>query len=419
MPKNLFQDMVKAKSIKKDPQKYVKPVEKIKPIEKEVEFQEPRERVPKKNRLWFVAIISIVFFLFALSFLFTRAEITINPKIKDFVLKENLSAIKDASTDGLSFDLVVISGEENKKVTATEQKQVALNAKGVIVIYNTFSSAPQNLSIDTRLEGSNGKIYKTTKALTVPGMNADGTPGQIETSIYGSEAGEGYNSAPLDFKIFGFKGTPKYAKFYGRSKGAISGGFVGNSPAVSDADKQSAFKELETSLKAKLFKKVSDQIPAGFVLFKDAVFLNINEKNTDFASTGGLPLQVTGTLYGFLFNEASLTKKIATDTIPQYDDSEVYIPNIRDLTFSLADNGTSFADAQNINFSLSGNAKIVWKFDGGKLSAGLLGKSKKDFNQILSEYPNIDSAQLSLSPFWISSFPGKTKDIKVIVNYPK
>jgi len=68
---------------------------------------------------------------------------------------------------------------------------------------------------------------------------------------------------------------------------------------------------------------------------------------------------------------------------------------------------------------LSGLAKIVWKIDVDKLIVDLLDKPKKDFNQILSQYPNINSALVKLSPPWIQSLPSKTKDIKVIVDYVK
>src|SRR6185436_19331087 len=98
--------------------------------------------------------------------------------------------------------------------------------------YNNYSTASQNLDIDTRLEGSNGKIYKTKTKIVIPGMK-DGKTGSVEVKVYASVAGPEYNSAPLDFKIFGFKGTPKYSKFYGRSKGALSGGAKGKAPALS------------------------------------------------------------------------------------------------------------------------------------------------------------------------------------------
>lgn len=379
--------------------------------------------------LWLVAILSIVFFLFSISFLFLRVEVTVNPKTKDISLNDNFSASQGGNTtngasgEGLTFDLVVISGEESKVLPTTGQKDVAEKARGVVVIYNNFSSASQRLDIDTRLEGSNGKIYKTEKQITVPGMNRS-TPGSVEVGVYAAEAGPEYNSGPLDFAIFGFKGTPKYSKFYARSKDDISGGFKGKVAIISDEDRQNAMTELKAALQTKLFQRATDQLPAGFVLFKDAALLEINEDLTDLTSTlppddNMLPVKLKGILYGFLFNEDKLAKKIAEDKVADYDDSAVSLFNIRDLNFSLSNKNISPRDVKSINFNLKGETKIVWKIDESRLITDLLGKSKKDFQQILSGYPNIISADLVISPFWKSSFPDKANDIKVIVNYPK
>lgn len=435
MPKNLFQDMVKAKTLRKEiPKKEIlrREIPRREAIQKrDTPIYPPRREYAQPSGrkshfgLWIVAIISIIIFIFALSFLFARAEVTVYPKTNDVTLNENLSAIKDLNPDGLAFDLVIISGEDTKEVAGGEVKEVSLSAKGIVYMYNTFSAAPQKLAINSRLEGSNGKIYKTISEVTIPGVQGDGTPGRIQVGIYAAEAGEEYNSTPLDFKISGFKGTSKYEKFYGRSDGNITGGFKGMSGVVTDVDKETAFTELRTSLQAKLLQKATEQIPDGFILFKDAAFLNIDEQNVEFSATGPtVPLTMKGTLYGFLFNEKNLTQKIAKDAVPEYNDEEVYIPNIKDLTFampaptSLDGTVASYSSIQNINFTLTGNAKIVWKFDDVAFQEALLGKSKSEFNQILSQYPNADSAELNLSPFWIRTLPGKLKDIKVTVDYP-
>ncbi|KKR70817.1 MAG: hypothetical protein UU13_C0001G0045 [Candidatus Nomurabacteria bacterium GW2011_GWB1_40_7] len=413
MSKLLLKDMIKIKDIRKDPRP--------RKIEKRVSKETAYDKKRSGYMLWFVAIISVAFFFFAVSFLFSKAEITVNPKTKDVVLNDNLSANKDSNGD-LSFDLVVIGGEENKTIKAAGEKDVVIKATGTTVIYNAFGASAQTLAIDTRLEGSNGKIYKTQAKTVVPGMDKKGVPGSVEVKIYASVAGADYNSSPLDFKIIGFKGTPKYAKFYGRSKGEITGGFTGKVPVVSDEDKASALADLKTALSAKLSQKATNQIPNGFILFEDAIFIKIDDSNVSLTDNkdNNATLTLKGALYGFLFNEGKLTKKIAKDNIEEYDESEVYIPNIRDLTFILADKeNVSFGGAQTINFNLSGPAKIVWKLDEEKFTADLLERSKKDFNQILSQYPNIDSANLSLTPMWKMSIPDKLEDIKVIVNYPK
>ena len=429
MSKNLLQDMIKVKRVSREAQALQ---EEFRP-----ERVKPGREKPKGPRytLWFVVIVSLIFFIFAISYLFLKITVTINPRMQDAVLNENLSASKNGEAETLPFDLIVISGEENKVVQTTEKKDVLEKAQGVVLIYNNFSSASQRLDIDTRLEGSNGKIYKTKKQIVAPGMKGK-TPGSVEVGVYAVEGGEEYNSGPLDFTILGFKGTPKYSKFYARSKNEITGGFKGKSSFISENQKTSVIDEMRTALQAKLFKKATGQIPNGFILFKNAAFLEIDD--SDFGLTSSkdemLPVKLKGTLYGFLFDETKLVKKLAESDIDGYDGSLVYLPNIKDLTFSLlntnlsdgqekgdssAKNNISFGEVKNINFNLAGATKIVWKLDENKLKTDLLGKSKEDFNQILLKYPNVNSADLVISPFWKMSFPDKVKDIKVIVNYPK
>ena len=431
MAKHLLEDMVKTKRInrkigvKNAPILQKEEIQEKIFIKREVYTSETKD----KNRygLWIVAFISVVFCFFAISFLFSKAEVVVNQKTESVVLNENLSASKDANMDVLPFDSVVISGTENTTVKTLGEKKVSTSATGMVYIYNAFSSTSQSLNIDTRLEGSNGKIYKTTAKTTVPGMNKDGTPGSVAVKIYGSVAGADYNSSPLDFKILGFKGTSKYAKIYARSSGDITGGFIGQAPDMTDADNAAVVNSLTAALQAKLLAQASNQIPSGFILFKNAVFLNINDSNgqPNISSTydnnsNMTTVTLTGTLYGILFNEQKLTQKIAEDSVDKYDGSDVYIPSIRDLTFTLTNkDNVSFDNVQNINFNLSGKVLVVWRLDADKFMADLLGKSKSDFNKILSQYPNIDSATLTISPIWKTYIPDKAKNIKVIVNYTK
>ncbi|MFA6520750.1 MAG: hypothetical protein WCT44_04075 [Candidatus Paceibacterota bacterium] len=419
MAKFLLEDMVKAKRERKGI-KTVKKIDPPPPVQaKEIKVKSSDSK--PRTMLWFVALFSVGFCFFAFSVFFSKAEITVSPKIVDVTLKENLSATKDSNTN-LSFNLIVIDGLESKTIQAAEEKDVKEYAKGTVVVYNAFSSSAQALNIDTRLEGSNGKIYKTQTKLVVPGMSKNGTPGSVEVGIYGAEVGEGYNSTPLDFKILGFKGTPKYAKFYARSKGDIKGGFIGKAPVVSDTEKVAAIKELKTALQVKLLKKATDQIPEGFVLFKDAVFLNTDDSNVSFTYNKDNSMTITdkGTLYGILFNEQKLTKKIVDSVVKDYDGNDVFISNIKDLSFTLVNEGNvAFADLKDINFNLSGPAKIVWKLDEDKFTTDLLGKSKDDFNSTVAQYPNIESANLTLKPRWKMSIPNETKNVKILVNYPQ
>ncbi len=382
------------------------------------ESRERRVGGQPRYTLWFVAAISIVFLLFALSYLFTEASVVVYPKVEEVALNENLSATSLPGGGELSYELIVLEGEESRTVKASGEEDISERARGTALIYNAYGQAPQNLTIDTRLEGSNGKIYKTLTKTVVPGMKSDGTPGSVEVSIYASEPGEEYNSPPLDFKIFGFKGTPKYEKFYARSKGSLVGGALGRFPAVSSADRASLERELKQSLETKLIKKAADQIPAGFVLYQDAVLLKAEGLDSQPAEGGNVTFKQMGTLYAILFEEDSLEAKVIAAVGPEVSARDVYVANIRDLNFSLAGAEAFLADpngAARIDFNLSGSAKITYRVDTEKLLAELLGKKKKDFNLILREYENIASADLSLSPIWKRTLPEQPSDIEIRV----
>src|SRR3989344_737023 len=382
MSKKLIQDIVKIKVVKKENRRVDRALDSIQIESKALSTLSTKPRYG----IWLLAGACLIFLFFALSFLFSKATVTINPKMQNSTLDENLSASKDSTLSDLSFDLVSLEGEEEKVIQVSQTKEVAERARGTAILYNAFSPSPQRLDIDTRLEGSNGKIYKTTAQLIVPGVKKDGTPGSVEVKIYAAEAGPSYNSPPLDFKIFGFKGTSKYSKFYGRSKGEITGGFKGRSPVLTDTEKSSLENELKGVLREKLSKKARDQIPAGFILFENASGLNVHDITAEpLPGEASALFSLKATFYDFLLNEKKLTDKIARDFIEDYDGSEVYISNIKSLTFTLPaqaglpdQENISFKDVKNINFNLSDTAQIVWKFDAEKLRSELLGKSKKE-----------------------------------------
>lgn len=421
MARNQFQD-IKKTDIKKDNNFSKKYVSTNFPRNDEsiVKTTEEVSKNSPKYTLWVVALISVVFLFFALSFLFSSATVTIIPKIKSISLNQNISAVKETNVENLSFDLITLSDVESTTIQSGEEKDFKESAKGKVLLYNKYSQVPQQLLIDTRLEGSNGKIYKTKTKVTIPGMNKDGTPGKISVDIYALEPGVEYNSLPIDFKIFGFKGTNKYSKFYGRSVGEISGGLVGKSRQVTEEQKVAAEKELKALLEAKLFSKAISQIPEGFILFKDATLLSIDESNlSKTGEDGSVTLEIKGTLNGFIFNNDKLTKLIIQYLIPDYEGNDVYISNIKDLTISISKKDEVVAsEATKIDFNIYGVPKLVYKIDAENLAVSLVNKNKKDFNQILLKYPNIDSANLSIKPIWRSSFPEKIKNIKVIINYP-
>ncbi len=438
MPKNVLQDMVKPKNSLRDvlPLKDQKQKRELQYEEEKTWYAPVEEKYvapnevggtsgngnSKKNRLWIVALFSAAFLLFALSFLFSYAKVAIVPKTQDITLSQSLTATKDAS-DGLSFDVIAVSLTESKDVTAGAGRDVVTPAKGTIILYNSFSTAPQKLLVDTRLEGSNGKIYKTLVAVTIPGMKGT-TPGSVKVGIYAEQGGPEYDSGPLDFKVFGFKGTPKYDKFYARSEGSLSGGSKGPQYAISDLDREATVSELKNTLSTKLLKNATGQIPSGFILYKDAAYTDINENDvttSPSAVPGTVTMTMQGTLYGVLLDGNKLTKAIADKVVDKYNGEPIHIPGLNNLVFSMSapQDLATLKDSTSIDFKLSGPVKIIWDVNADKLAADLLGKKKSDFTSVLTAYPNIASADVTLRPLWLRSFPDKIKNINVTVTEPQ
>ncbi len=431
MVRNQFQDIKKKKIIRiEQPKKENKPFRDYSSshMSKIFEANVDDRKIQMSNRsssprytLWVVALVSVVFLFFALSYFFASATITIDLKVKAISLNENMSAVKDPNAEGLSFDLVSLSDEESKTIQAGEEKSYDEKAKGRILFYNKFSTKIENIASDSKLEGSNGKIYRTLTGVTIPGMSKDGTPGKVSADIYAEVSGAEYNSEPIDFKVVSLKGTSKSSKIYGRSVGNISGGLVGVARMVSDDQKVQTENELKKNLKDKLFNKVVNQIPEGFVLFNGATSLSVDDSSTsEPGADGSVVVDVKGTLYGFILNEEKLSNKIATDIVPNYDGSSVYISNLKDLVFSISNkDNLVFGDVSNIDFNLYGVPKVVYKIDSTNLSAELAGKSKDYLGKILKdEYPNVEGAVSSIKPIWRSSFPEKPEKIKILINYP-
>lgn len=373
-----------------------------------------------KNAIWFIAAVSLVFFFFALSFLFSSATVTIVPKIKNLEVNASFSASKDSSVkDELSFEMVAVKGDAQKDITSSSQRYSDKKAIGRVILYNKTDTA-QVLVAETRLMGTNDKIYKLDSKISVPGASSNG-PGSVEIGVHAAEAGADYNTLPIDFTVVGFKGTPKYDKFYARSKGNIFGGIIGQVYVISADERSKALAELNFTLKAKLLKKAMDESPKGFILYKDAVFLETDETSSSLESqSASVPVILNGSLYGFLFNEKELSGKVFSSVSSgDVAKSDIAIPNIRDLVFSLSNKDpNSFDEVKRISFTLTGKAKAVWNVNSKSLLQSLLGQRKSDFKNILSSYGGVESADLSIKPIWKMSLPEKESKINIIIKTP-
>ncbi len=384
---------------------------------REKNFSSDYHQKPRKL-IWTIAALVIVIGTVVVMNIFSSASITITPKSEDVSLdKTDFSASLAGDSKTISFKIIKISGSSEKVVTGGTPTTVLTKATGKVVIYNNFSTAPQKLAIETRLNTTDGKIFKTDTALTVPGTKIVGgkvTPGQIEASVHADQPGSTYNIALSDFNILGFKGTPKYDKMYARSKTIMSGGASGQGIALSEADARVAHEAALGILRDKLVAEAKASLPESSVLLTGSYVIR-EDSDSGQTVSGKNVMIVKGSMYGILFNEAEFSKKIAETSIGQYDGADIFIPKISSLTIDLKNKETISDTTSNISFSVSGQAKVVWQIPKSEILKKLLGAKKKNIATSLSSFESIENVTVDMFPPWSMKLPSKEKSVKLIV----
>ena len=430
MAKNILQD-IQPLSRKNIPnmESEAKPVAVEKVIhfnEEENDRYEHHQNGPHHKRniiLWSLAGVSIMVFLIAMSALYSRASVSVIPKSEKPAFDSTFTAARDAGGSAdFAFQVMSVDDTETKTLTATATQQVSTKATGTVVIYNETGS-PQKLIATTRLATSDGKIFRIPKAVIVPAASVQGgksVPGSVEVGVAADAAGADYNIGLSDFTIPGFEGDPRYKTIYARSKTTMAGGASGTVHVASADDMTAARNDLIKTLTEKLDKEYVAQIPKGYVAYPNATILKVADADLSGSPDANVPVTVTGTLHVFLLPVDSFTTAIAAKAIDTYDNSPVTIENIKDLDVSI-ENGDSITDplsVKTISLAVKGDPEIVYSVDQDKIVGSLLGKNKSDFDNLMSAFPSVFSASLSIHPFWVHTIPESADKIAVAVADP-
>jgi len=389
------------------------------PLVEELEMEKT-----KKSRFIFKLIISFLILILLGAFGYvalnrvSTAAINISPYKETLAIDSRLRARANATTDGLSFEIMQLNAEESGLITATGITSGGQKASGKITVYNNYGSAPQKLIANTRFQTSDGKVYRIKGAISVPGM------GVLEATVYADQAGEEYNIGPADFTLPGLKGGARFEKVFAKSKSAMSGGSSGNIRVVKKEDIDSVRASINEKIKNRLTEMFSKQKPEGYVLFDDAVKIEYieNSDNPKVGDSSGraMTFKVKGSATGYLFKKDALSKALTDDNagdlkkVPKND--PILVENIESLDFSLIS-----ADAKNkeITVRLKGNADFVWTVDTAKLLEEMLNYKGKDYTSVFQNYPAIAKASIVQSPKWWPRFPKDKSKIKINIETGK
>jgi hypothetical protein len=311
---------------------------------------------------------------------------------------------------------MAVSDTSTKTVPATGTVDAQDHASGTIVVSNLYSAKSQRLITNTRFATADGSVFRTHAPITVPGYttkNGQKVPGTVEAVIYADAAGDKYNLDSADFKLPGLKGTNQYDLITGKTKGPLSGGFIGKRATVEKSVRDQAIADIKAELERKLRDKVTSTAPAGSLVFPDSIAIHYIEQ-PDAGDNGQATLTVMGKAVAPAFSADALARELATHASVSTD-SPLTLANPTEVTYTAVDT-TQAENGGPVSFTLSGNAHLVASFSPTQLAEDLAGKSKAQADAVRASYPSLAGPlTITVYPFWLSSIPSNPERITVTV----
>ncbi len=368
------------------------------------------------RRTWVSALIGIVVLGFASLSFFGGATLSYEPRSSLVEFEgETFTANKTGET-GLLYSVVKLSGDKGVSVPASGEKAVSRKASGTIIVYNDASAEPQRLVENTRFESTSGKVYRIAQAISIPGKKNSG-PGSIEVTVYADVAGADYNIDLTDFTLPGLRGTPRYETIYARSKTPMAGGFVGQEKSVSEEALRTAETDLRSNLTAELLTRAQAEVPEDFVLIPSLSSVQLEPlPQSPSDEAGSVMVNMRGNLYGVMFKRSELAAFLSLQKAPVAVGDPVVFESLEPLTFSMVGEAPlDLLSRDQIDFSVTGSTRLVWKTDEVALQTALAGRDQSELSQILQNFPTVEKAEAHIRPFWKSSFPDESGEIVVKV----
>lgn len=371
---------------------------------------------PKKNILkWlitFLIIIGSMSFLAAIYLSLPQADIRIF--VKKIPLKINIpvTVSKNISSSNLISGIIpgqyFLLTQSGSKIIEEKQGLSPLKAGGFVNIYNAYSAAPQKLVAQTRLETKDGKIFRIQKSIIVPGAKMSGknlTPSSIGAEVLADSFGEEYNIGPSYFTIPGFKGTLKYAGFYAKSAEPMTGKIV-TASSLSKENLEKYKKELQNELAEELKNDTLATLKNSDLKLVDGAS---NIKIDEFKSTSqNLTMKIT---WQAIFFKESDIKTLINHFISSQN------PSFKNFNF---EDNIEYPKANRADFS-KGELFLVLEInkdnavvtDVNSLKKELAGLNENQMRTLISDKNFINSAVISLWPFWVKQAPNNPGKINV------
>lgn len=364
-------------------------------------------RRPGRFVLWALAIIVVCAGTVAgVSMLYAGAVVHVTPRIETLTASTTLVAQINAPVGTLSYTVLTATRHATATVPATGTKKVSRVASGTVTISSTYS-ASQRLIANTRLEATDGKIYRLASSVDLPAN------GSVTATVNAESPGEAYNrSSATTFKLPGFKGDPRYDVFSAKSQGAITGGFVGDEPAVAEADLEAARAELKAKLDNEATRSIAQEVPDASMVLSGSEQAEYGELvQTSSADKKSAIISQSATMSAAVASIRDVASALAGKLVSDYGGEAVDFKDRENLDIQAAPQSP---DDEQLQLTAKGSFALVWQFDPNALQEAMLGRNKSEFQDIVDSFaPAIVSATATIRPFWIKNFPAEAEKISI------
>jgi hypothetical protein len=388
------------------------------------EDDRPVRRFPKKT-VWTIVGIIVVIALgaYVVGAFFDHADITINFKQTPWSYQSNFTASKNAvgidpSNNTIPATVFTLPKNVTESFPGSSVQQVSQKAQGTITIYNAYSAAPQDLVATTRFLTPDGKIFRITQNVTVPGETnaANGTlaPSSITAPIVADQAGPDYNVGPVaKLTIPGFANdSAREAGFYGVITASTTGGFIGQRAVPTAADIAAAKASTTAILAAALQNGFSGTYPNNFEIPDGAATTTVTTLtvNTSTDSNGNFTVFGAATLQAIGFDQAALENYLLTLAQAQEASS-----TFKTINLSYSDVTANFATGQ-ISFALSAQAQLEPAFSPAQFATSIEGQGIASARSTIAALPQLADGEISMWPSWLMGIPSDPAKIHITVN---
>lgn len=348
------------------------------------------------------------------------ANIIINPLAKklDFEMGANVSdqfSSVDATFGKVPGQLFTVEKTVTQEFPATGQRDVAQKAKGKVVIYNTFGTAPQTLIATTRLQSPQGLIFHTLRTVIVPGMNGS-TPGQIDVEVIADKAGDTYNIGPSKFTIpaFNEKGdTARYQKFYAQSMVAMKDGVSGQAKVVTEDDMAKATAAATQQLRQDIMDMLASEASGLKIAESTPISIASTQASTQVDQAAPtFTVTVSGRLKTMGYKPDDLWTLVR-----QYVEKNYGLTSVPEK-LKIDTKSAQFNDAKGVlelDLKVSGNG--YGQIDQQAITLDLMGKGEQDIVGYLKQADGVGEAKVLLSPFWVKKVPKNKDKVHIQLNY--